>query len=335
MKWQQAVITDLYMTTEDDFLADQLRDAAGGFTGLMPVQAWIRPKKVSIEFPRSTTTLNEIIEGHSAAGVPRLIFEVETPSLARRPSAAEVKPRAGLLDRFMGLSSAKPEALGSFAEKYGPLMAYSRVAYDTDVKVLSLTEDCEVWIYFAKSLRALIHIAAKFSAGAPPRRDDWEVIADTPAAVSNGVDNKNDILDPMSVSGETDWSARAHYIRIRGGVFNDGHAMWLGLLNALLSLGRVRPWMLPTKDISGRSRPQLVFNGPNLLSYLSLQVCLVVARQSEFALCSHCQMQYTSARAPKSGQRNYCPECRDRGVPWREAQRDRRNRLRNIKRHSP
>ena len=104
--------------------------------------------------------------------------------------------------------------------------------------------------------------------------------------------------------------------------------MWARCLNVLLELGRVRPWLV-WEGAGTSGRPKLMFSGRHLLSYLALQLCLRASKHDAFAVCSFCNHQYTPAgRAPKTGQRNFCSECRESGVPVRVAQRDRRARLR-------
>src|ERR1035437_9541804 len=117
----------------------------------------------------------------------------------------------------------------------------------------------------------------------------------------------------------------AHFVR--KGADRDPK-MWARLLNVLLELGRVRPWLVWEGDGSS-ARPNLAFSGPNLLSYLALQLCLRASKHDAFAVCCYCNQPYTpSERAPKAGQRNFCQDCRKRGVPIRLAQRSRRERLR-------
>ena len=51
------------------------------------------------------------------------------------------------------------------------------------------------------------------------------------------------------------------------------------------------------------ARPQLLFSGPNLLSYLALQLCLRASQHDALAVCSYCGRTYTPlGRAPKTGQ---------------------------------
>jgi hypothetical protein len=125
---------------------------------------------------------------------------------------------------------------------------------------------------------------------------------------------------------EKEWAARAYYAGY--GKHRD-RAMWVGLMNCLLELARTRPWLLWDGSATV-NLPRLVFSGPNLLSYLALQVCFLAAKQ-DAALCTHCQNLYKPKRAPKAGQRNYCPTCRSDGIPVRMAKRDQLARLRQAR----
>ena len=55
-----------------------------------------------------------------------------------------------------------------------------------------------------------------------------------------------------------------------------------------------------------------------------------VKRGASF-VCSYCKQSYLPLRAPKAGQRNFCPECREQGIPGWLATRDRRARQRASK----
>lgn len=77
------------------------------------------------------------------------------------------------------------------------------------------------------------------------------------------------------------------------------------------------------------SRPKLRFETYTMFGYLVLQLCLRVAGIESFVVCSHCHTQYTPVvRAPKMGQRNFCPECRKNKIPRLLATRDSRERRR-------
>jgi hypothetical protein len=225
------------------------------------------------------------------------------------------------------LGSATNEKIRGFAESYGPLLIYCKARYKNEE--LIVTEECSVWRYFARSLKAMLNIASGLQTrlSAQDLKKDWDILAEHPLVIRKTEEAEirpEDLLRPTVMHPEREWAARTYFVS------NDKHRhrkMRLGLLNCLLELGRVRPWLLWDGSAT-EILPRLVFSGPSLLSYLALQVCLIAANQDAFAVCSHCQTQYTSKRAPKVGQRNYCPECRNKGIPVRMAQRARLARTR-------
>lgn len=98
------------------------------------------------------------------------------------------------------------------------------------------------------------------------------------------------------------------------------------VLNDLIELAYVRPWMTWAREAT---RPRIVYTGNTLFSNLVLQLCLRMATVEALVLCTHCQKEYRPhQRAPKTTQRNFCPECRDKGVPHRYANKDSRDRKR-------
>jgi hypothetical protein len=101
------------------------------------------------------------------------------------------------------------------------------------------------------------------------------------------------------------------------------------LLNTLLGLGRVRPWMSWSGAQPEGPRPQFTLTSRALLSHLALQLCLRIAKVEAFVWCFHCGRTYLPrVRAPKAGQRNFCPTCRAQGWPKHYSHRDFRRRKR-------
>jgi hypothetical protein len=188
-----------------------------------------------------------------------------------------------------------------------------------------IVEYCQVWRYFADCMRSLLRIAAGFQSGRLPHSTDWDAIGYCPTAVGRTNLHGYDWFNMSPREQEKSWKVMAGVIRTGR---NRDRTMWTRLVNALLGLGRVRPWVIT--DGSGPSGGiKLSLTSANLLSYLALQLCLMASKQDAFAVCSYCHKDYAPrCRAPKAGQRNFCPDCRAGGVPVREAQRARRERLR-------
>jgi hypothetical protein len=319
----------------------------GGGVKRIPAQEWRRPIAATL---RSGKTLSDILENPTNSvetryilknSTPRIQFVIGGPFAEPTPSSRRVRPSGPILDEFIGLESASDEQICSFGKRYGPLLAYyESVSWDGDNLVI--TELCDVWRYFANSLKALLDIAAglRFPERILRLSTSWDVLGQVPAIFEDVAKRREDAIEDRSgITGaigliglhpELEWYARALFLRSHPGQ-DRGRAMWVGLVNCLLALGRTRSRLI-WEGLATASQPQVVFSEPSLLSYLALKVCLIAASQDGFAVCSYCQRQYMPNRAPKTGQRNYCPSCRNDGVPVRIAQRailDRKRRRPN------
>lgn len=306
--------------------------------GRIRVQDWIAPKGVRLyslaEEPRSVVSERNVkgepAECQSPSDIGMLEFVIHPPWAMYAPAGKRVRPSREIFERFVALGSASDEKIRVFAERYGPLLVFWQKTRGK--KDLVITERCDVWRYFARTMEALLHIGAGFRTTDRQGRNldtDWNVILDMPPIVRRAFEledqdyvnqdySKRILYDP-----EYEWSGRARVPR------NPKHrhkATWMMLMNCLLQLGRTRPWLLSDQ---GQSAFQIVFSGPNLLSYLALQICMVVATHDSEVMCSNCKGLYRPKRSPKAGQRNFCPKCRDEGWPVRLAQRDRLARLKS------
>jgi hypothetical protein len=256
-------------------------------------------------------------------------FVLHPPWAASPSPNGYIKPRRRIFDDFLSLSSATHQQIYEFASKFGPLLVYCRVKSLFEEGQLLVQERSEVWRYLARCMKSLLRIAAGLHMRRGDQTRDWDVIGQAPFAVSSVVCSikKMDLLNPCPFLPEEDWSVRANFI-VKGQ--SRDRDMWVGLLNNLLELGRCRPWVVWQGNRTSPG-PRIVYCGPSLLSFLSLQVCLTALKQDAFAVCSFCNTSYTSARAPKAGQRNFCHDCRKSGKPVLVAQRTRRARIREAR----
>lgn len=302
-----------------------LRDEAKNMLGRTPAQSWLKPERVELAKPR-LITLRDLIAQHDKDYVDRaeLRFVLEPPWKEIPRHANRVRPSPDLLERFLRLATAPAQQIQEFAARFGALLIFCRIDGSLPHKLV-IVESCAVWRYFAASMRSLLRIAFCFRANRRPDPADWNRIGACPVSLVPAKKKLRDLLSPTPFGGEEEWIALAHFVR-KGS--DRDRKMWAQLLNALMELGRVRPWLV--WDGAGSSAgPKLVFSGPTLLSYLALQLGLMASKHDGFAGCSYCNRQYVPLRrAPKAGQKNFCPECRASGVPVRVAQRSRRERLR-------
>jgi hypothetical protein len=328
-------------------LDDFLRDQAKKMLDRTPVQSWLKPDRVELNLrrvtlrsvgkPLSKTAADYLkIANTQDAGTDEsangptyraeMEFVLEQPWGDSPTHANRVRPNPDILERFLLLATASDQQIQKFATSFGALLVFHEIEkWKTLPGKLVIVESCEMWRYFALSMRSLLRIASCFHADRKSDPTDWNQIGACPVSLVPQTEKHRDLLSPTSLSGEEAWIAMAHYVR--KGADRD-RKMWARLLNVLLELGRVRPWLVWEGDGSS-ARPKLVFSGPNLLSYLALQLCLRASKHDALAVCCYCNQPYTPLeRAPKTGQRNFCPDCRERGVPIRLAQRSRRERMR-------
>ena len=327
-------MTYLSMPPLNDPVIDELQNKEGNvFIGRTPAQGWLKPERVTLRTPINSL-LVALHERPPNVERPELEFVLHKPRRALHRRTRRVKPSGQILEKFLSLASASDKDIHDFASKFGPLLIFCREEHvrreDVEMRQLVIVESCEVWRYFAACMRSLLRIAASFHGGRASDPADWGTIGNYPPPVDRAKEDQAnqepvDWLNPSPSTGEAAWKFMALFVR--KGTDRD-RAMWTRLLNVLLGLGRVRPWVLwegPESD----ARPKVVFSGPNLLSHLAIQLCLVASKQDSFAICSYCNNHYSpQKRAPKAGQRNFCPDCRASGVPVRIAQRTRREKLR-------
>jgi hypothetical protein len=330
------------------FLDDVLRDQAKKMLARTPVQGWLKPDRVELTVRRVTLRIVRKPLTRTAADYLRVASSTQEIVTAEKPNtptyraemefvleqpwsesptyANRVRPNPEILERFLLLATASDQQIQKFASSFGALLVFGEIEKRKILPAkLVIVESCEMWRYFALSMRSLLRIASCFHADRKSDPADWHLIGACPASFVPQTEKHRDLLSPNSLSGEEAWLAMVHFVR--KGADRD-RKMWARLLNVLLELGRARPWLVWEGDGS-YARPNLVFSGPNLLSYLALQLCLRASKYDAFAVCGYCHQEYTPMRrAPKTGQRNFCPDCRDRGVPVRLAQRSRRERLR-------
>jgi hypothetical protein len=311
-----------------NYADDIRRDEIKNLLGRTPAQDWIKPEVVELSKPRPVTSRNLIDERNDKYYVDRaeLKFVLEPLWSGFSSQATPVRASPDLLERFLRLATAPAPQIHKFASSFGPLLIFCRAKERKSLpEKLIIVESCEVWRYFAASMLALLRIASCFHADRKPDPADWDRIGACPAPL---VPTRLRHLDPLSftsMGGEQSWVAMAHFV---GKGADRDRKMWALFLNVLLELGRVRPWLVWEGTGGSARRPKLVFSGSHLLSYLALQLCLMASKHDAFAVCSFCSCQYVPlGRAPKTGQRNFCPDCRESGVPGMLAQRARRERL--------
>lgn len=225
--------------------------------------------------------------------------------LTWRPGTKQRRTTRGLLGGFIALRDASPRMIGSFARRAGMLELHDNPIQWAAGKPLppqDWYESVDDWRMWSAALWAALDIAAHLKAGKRPPASDWQRLFRPAPTYLNSLGR----IDPDSAPH---WppSADASILQEQVNVFAE--------------IGKVQP-------ILDFKRGIIRYRVRGLLGALVLQVLLIAAGAESWVICSGCGGPYQpEQRAPKSGQRSFCPACRQQGVPERIAARDYRLRL--------
>jgi hypothetical protein len=229
----------------------------------------------------------------------------------------ETGPRAarvgvGCLPRFLRLEHATADAIVEFAQRWGVLQicahgfpaSHNPPAYPlgggrvTHCMPLGWTEavcwePLEAWRVYATYMRALRDLAAQLHQDKKGRAEDWQIV----------------------------WRDR----RIPPGLDAQRRGLVdrLNLLVRMAHVGLIASWRT--------QRPGFAWGGSGLFGALVMQLCAMITKASP-AMCSGCGMFYQAVgRRPRYDRAAYCPGCRRKGVPQRDAEIAHRKRKRDAR----
>lgn len=278
-----------------------------GFLGRpLPASRCLTPVRVEIDGERLYYGRGEGLE------VERLILR-------------RISPPSELLDRFVSLSNGSASAVKKFASKYGvlgicehglPCTHQSCVPINSGWSCMPMGwgrgdmanspthdpwEPLSSWFSYSARARALLNIAARLHQGKCGLVNDWQQIhGTTPSQSLDNPSNDNEkrlLIEKWILTGE---------------------------LNHWLSVGGVRPlieWGLG----KGSTQPRIVLSSGRLpfglFGAIGLQLLSAVARSDGLDVCCGCGTAYMPGRRPNPNRRSYCPNCRKRKVPQRDASR--------------
>lgn len=298
-------------------LARLVREEDGSPDRPVSVWAWSVPERIGL------TADGQYL--WSAGKDPHYATEQPAPRGSVRPS-----PR--LLQRFLKLSDADAESIAKFARRWGVLdlcMAGMPDSRDGDFGELivhrhgpecrppsdvvvpgepvAALERVEDWRAWSRNAVSVLNAAAAIHEGRNPEPEDMARIIGGEAQVGrvatpDGPDRASYDMEPADAAS---WII----------LFLSDWIFWADISPMLA-------WAPPIAP-----NVQLACHG--LYGALVIQLLQAVTRGTGMFVCSGCGNWFMPASWPRSGTRRYCPECREMGVPQRDAQRDRRRRLRN------
>ncbi len=260
-------------------------------------------------------------------------------SLGFGPSRRE----EGTLDSFLELAEGNPRRVAAFVQRHGPLEIceahglpwpheYDSLEWFFDEEGVLQSDDreprrCEpreVAGRFALSLpvatlrayavevRAVLAIDGRLRRGEMGRRQDWEILFAGPTAQ----------FDDFASMAEVRDYGRGGSIRItESRDLQHQRTVLSAKINSYLALGRVRPSVLFVDE-----GPMVRMTCQGVFGLIALQLFQRMTSLDGPVVCSGCGTPYRPTRKPAEGRKNWCPECREAGVPNRHAQRARRSR---------
>lgn len=220
------------------------------------------------------------------------------------------RPRAGMLDGFTRLWQAPNAQILRFARRWGALHICAHNLPTSHAKCMPLRctresgfwfwEPIETWRFYSRQTHALARL------GSALHRDQ----------LGADVDWQRFYQDVPDLPGEAPWWRRDldDSLEVEKSSLKRQVDDWL-------EIGRVRAriaWWGATS--------RLDMGGNSLFGAIALQLALALSSTDGLAICSSCQAPYTPSRRPSSGTQQYCPDCRRRKVPGRDAVRAYRRR---------
>lgn len=219
------------------------------------------------------------------------VLSLEGANLICDANKTQSKPAvSGLLDEFLSLANAKPQEICRFAQKWGALKIES-----TPIQALRFKEPVSVWREKAIRFQALHRLGIDINQRRTGAPEEWQVLD----------------LEPPTGKGAID----------------EARLLVMSCVRKLVQKSHLQPRLYWN---GGNRQWQIDFDAPsgsNLLAVLVLQLMVSIADKEGIAICSHCQDPYEPERRPSIGRRNYCQECRTKGIPDRDSKLEQRRRI--------
>src|SRR5947209_4956390 len=273
-----------------------MSDEAGGLSSHFQARQYAVPEDIKLSGDMLVWRVREVF----------LHDEISNALLRKKPSDPE------LLVRFTKLADAPPAEILKFARKWGvlgickhllpythnppPLFRGEKRFWCTPMRNedREFWEPIDAWHVYSRQMQSMLRIAANLHQDRPGELNDWNILYDLGPA-GNGCGQGLYLID-------------------------DRHMLAV-LVNFWIKVGNVRPTFSWSGDTT------FVSFDTHLFGALVGQLLTFVSRTKGLGVCSGCGDTFIPVRRrPKADQRNYCVKC-GRKAAWRDAQRDRRRRL--------
>lgn len=182
-------------------------------------------------------------------------------------------------------------------------------------------EPISAWTQTAKEAKAILNLAAQLNMGKLGNEEDWKTLEQGPRCY---------IIEELW-SKPTVWLGPPLGQRMGNAERRQKLSTVTPLQNQLWCLQYVlRQWVeladLRPGIAHKNGKWEISFFTGGLFQGLALQLMLAVTTTAGLGLCSHCRNSYQLERRPNTSRRSYCPACRAKGIPLRDAAREYRKR---------
>jgi hypothetical protein len=226
-----------------------------------------------------------------------------------------VEPGRGLLERFIELSDSSGEAILQYARRWGVLCLCSHG--------LPMTHN--PGDLSSPPFSALARGAAALGQGCRPVR-----------ALHEGPDGRSSAMSREPLETWRDFAELARLTLDAALRLADSQSVNAAIWHSLLGMSEgaagdadllafvLRAWLKITDVRVGfewGEPPQPTFVASSLLGAIALELAFSV-RGGAAVRCASCGTPFFPARRPPAGRRSYCPTCRQKGAPGRDAARE-------------
>lgn len=348
MRYDATLMQDDLLTYDADLSPNGNRVAASGWPLLYRVDlvkadasgVTVFPDGVAYGAPHIKVSL--VINGQPIEG--RRVVLDDDYVVGEGPIVGVVEPRRAVLDDFLLLAGdPSDEAILGYARRYGmlglkpaeghpgPGFVIPTVPWVGELIAPSigyrhapgvLREPVGLWRRVIRETAAVYAIAGRLRQDKLVDRAAWEPLAGI-VSLPLSADNVVDDSPPANVMDLSEESP-VPWIPVSPKTLEGQRQALAAIVSAWLALGAVRPvlaWGEPRED-----EPVVTLGTSTLFGGLVLELLLAVGGKAGFAICSGCGAAYVPHRRPPAGsfgapRANYCPTCRARGLPQREAAR--------------
>lgn len=236
-----------------------------------------------------------------------------------KPKGKMVTPKPETLNQFLRLADASGEEILRYARRWGVLnlcredklpSSHNPTCVPSESTNGSLSEPISEWRRIARMMQSIMNIASKLDDEKVASENDWGVLRNEGWLGNTQLLRDFDRSDKKYLDALKSQRRQISYV-----------------INKWVTISALQPtvtWDDKLIRLSFTGSPKGKLCGA-LVSQL-----LLTSGQSGLMSCSECRSWYKrTGKLPKRGQSNYCPVCKKKGIPMRNASRAYRARKKN------